>query len=56
MCKNNTVTNLWCKSQNYDHAKAKNLDYGCIKTTALPVQTRGVKFTGIHGNVFVERV
>jgi len=29
-------------------------DFGCIKTTALPVQTRGVNFTGIHADVFVE--
>jgi len=30
------------------------LDFGFIETTALPVQARGVNFTGIHCNVFVE--
>jgi hypothetical protein len=44
-------------SQNYDHAKAKNfLDFGFIKTTALPVQARGRNFTGIHCNVFVKQL
>jgi len=30
------------------------LDFSCIKTTALPVQARGMNFRGIHCNVFVE--
>jgi hypothetical protein len=29
-------------------------DFGCIQTTAISVQARGVNFTGIYCNVFVE--